>query len=91
MLLQELLRMSWSTSQWEPGRGSSLFLQEPGHYQHHLIQRDHPVRQSTKNQVTISTISFCFFSTCRVLEDDLPEWQEMDYMLRISQPPDTCR
>lgn len=27
----------------------------------------------------------------RVLEDDLPEWQEMNYMLRISQPPDTCR
>ena len=27
----------------------------------------------------------------RLLEDDLPEWQEMNYMLRISQPPQTCR
>jgi len=27
----------------------------------------------------------------RLLDDDLPEWQEMNYMLRISQPPDTCR
>ena len=45
-----------------------------------------------KSQKTKIGNHICFHQGLfRFLEDDLPEWQEMNYMLRISQPPDTCR
>ena len=98
--------MSWSTSPWVLGKGNNLFLQEPGahkhhcnamHCNHHHIYFVGGVQNCEYTNLGVWNFSLSFlwiFSTamlCRLLDDDLPEWQEMNYMLRISQPPDTCR